>query len=82
MHSSGCPNNPEDERRVVQPTESYLNVGRSGNSATAIANPESGWLLAVNSIIQQDNEVVDKWQRSMDVLLIFVSVQLIFHCHT
>ena len=73
---------PEDNPHV----ESPLDVDRSDNSATAaataVANRESSWLLAVNSIIQQDNEVVDKWQRSMDVLLIFVSVQLIFRYHS
>ena len=60
-----------------QLTGSNLSAGRqrsfTGNSTTSLANPQSGWVLALNSAIQRDSEFVDEWQRSMDVLLIFVS---------
>ena len=59
-----------------QPTGSALSVGPqrslTGTSATSLTT-ESGWHLAVNSAVQRDNDFVDEWQRSMDVLLIFVS---------
>lgn len=88
VHNADLPTIPENNVPVVgqppsrQPTGSNLSAGRqrsfTENSATAsLANPQSGWLAAVNSAIQRDNEFVDEWQRSMDVLLIFVSISLL-----
>jgi hypothetical protein len=84
-HSSDLPTIPENNAPVGglpppprQPTGSNLSAGRqrslTENSTTpSLTNSQSGWLAAVNSAIQRDNEFMDEWQRSMDVLLIFVS---------
>ena len=50
---------------------SRSNTGNSSNNSWT--NSESGWVAAVNQAVQRDNDFVDEWQRSMDVLLIFVS---------
>lgn len=41
-------------------------------SMNSWAYSETGWAAALSQAVQRDADFVDEWQRSMDVLLIFV----------
>lgn len=84
LDAFGAPSVPERRASTTslfptrQPTSSMLRPNRQwsnlGNaSIKSWTNSESAWAAAVNQAIQRDDDVVDKWQRSMDVHLIFVS---------
>lgn len=46
------------------------NVGQLSMNSWAYS--ETGWATALNQAVQRDADFVDEWQRSIDMLLIFV----------
>jgi hypothetical protein len=77
----------EDNRDSISPigpngplrldiASAILDPNRQLTSVTAnsiIPDSQTGWERAVKQAVQRDEDFVDEWQRSMDVLLIFVS---------
>lgn len=55
---------------MLRPNRQWSHLGNA--SINSWTNSESAWAAAVNQAIQRDDDDVDKWQRSMDVHLIFV----------